>query len=156
MAIATSAPKYADTGSVGVMASSNSMAIHIRPAGKLDGNKWRLRASARSSTARGPAAPQSRRSVEQDRLLPRSLSSVTVTRPANESHRSTTADQGIRPRRPRPPGPYRHPAVQADARLRVIALQTDAFTGSDTDHQGAALVIERTRSERDDWSPTRS
>jgi uncharacterized iron-regulated membrane protein len=160
MAIAASAPKYADTGAVGVIASIRWLSTSAPLADSM-GTRWRLGVSAGSSTAQGPAAPQSRRSVEHDRLLPRSLSSTKVTRPANESHRSTTANQGISPRRPRPPGPYRHVAVQADARqtaagLRVIALHTEAGTGSDTDGQTAALVIARTRSERDDWSPTRS
>jgi hypothetical protein len=161
MAIATPAPKYADTGSSKRDGIINSTAIHICPAGKLDGTRRRLGASAGFSTAHGPRAPQSRRSVEHDQLLPRSLSSTKVTMPANGSHRSTTADHGISPRRPRPPGPYCHLAVQADVRqtaagLRVIALHTEAGTGSDTDDQGAALVIERTRSDRDNWSPTRS
>jgi hypothetical protein len=60
MAIAASAPKYADTGSVGVMASSNSMAIHIRPAGKLDGNTLeatRLRPIQHRPWSGGPSEP---------------------------------------------------------------------------------------------------
>jgi hypothetical protein len=134
-----------------------SIAVHIRPAGGLDGNTLAARRLRRIHHRPWSGGPQSRRSVEHDRLLPRSVSSIKGARPANESHCLHHRRPGHQPRRPRPPGPTATSRSRRTlAGLRVIALHTGGGTGSDTDDQGAALVIKRTRSERDDWSPTRS